>query len=718
MVFTEGWWICRSLNNLVIWRFEDLKIEGSIIRQGFLILSYNWCNETLNTQHSTPNTQHKNMIAKRFCIYLLFLLVNVKAFSQFNFARQQLLVAFDKIKNIPVSVDADCAYVMTGSVEKDLEQVTRYDLAGNWHCSELILSKIAEQNQKLTAKEKVQLILARAAYFDSRQNFDSAKTLADIANEAAGKNEWFPEKIKALIILSSGSMKRRNTATAYQCADSALQISRKIHDRLLEGKALMQMALCARRHFTAFGKRAFPYYLQAIDLAQSTGDTSVLFAANMYCADDHFEILEWEEGINHLNNAVALVLKSNNIRERYVATIGVGYGLTQQGGLMKEALELYRKALAISKSTKLPYDIEISYSFISAELQHLKQYDSALAYVDLAGSVTGIDSLWANDWEKRARIYKDMGNYKMATEMYAKAIDWNSMDVLYRNQEQVSGYEAKLNTKEKELQVGLEKKRSGQLEWIVGGAVILLVFVAFALLNQRAARKKLSVQNIIIEKQRAALENSLSEKDMLLKEIHHRVKNNLSVIGSLLELQSSGMDDEKAKAAILEGQNRVRSIALIHQRLYQHENLSAIEFGGFVQDMIREVSGIFKKPGQKLNINLQIPETLLDIDTAVPLGLIMNELLTNSFKYAFEENEEAAINVNLAIISKGNYLLKYSDNGPGMPEGFDLKKSSTLGLRLIYRLSKQLGGTAEYSSDEGCMFVIRFKDAFTRNQEA
>jgi two-component sensor histidine kinase len=139
--------------------------------------------------------------------------------------------------------------------------------------------------------------------------------------------------------------------------------------------------------------------------------------------------------------------------------------------------------------------------------------------------------------------------------------------------------------------------------------------------------------------------------------------------------------------------------------------------GGFVTDMISQVSGICKIPGQKINTDIQVPETLLDIDTAVPLGLILNELLTNSFKYAFTINHEGIIRIGLSSPEPGNYMLIYSDNGPGIPGGFDLKKSKSLGLRLIHRLSEQIGGGASYLTNGGCKFIITFKTAFTRNNE-
>ncbi len=236
--------------------------------------------------------------------------------------------------------------------------------------------------------------------------------------------------------------------------------------------------------------------------------------------------------------------------------------------------------------------------------------------------------------------------------------------------------------------------------------------------------KTLKLEKIKLEKtisdRTSELQQSLSkqdemlkEKDLLMKEIHHRVKNNLQVISGLLELQNTGIDDEKAKQAILEGQNRVRSIALIHQNLYQNENMASIEFREFISELYRQVHGLFGKSGMKLETNFDLKETLLDIDTAVPLGLIVNELLTNSFKYAFN-NKPGKIEVKIKSYTNGEYCLEYYDNGPGLPAGTDMDKVRSLGLRLINRLSKQLGGKTEYAYDNGSKFSIWFKDTMAR----
>jgi two-component sensor histidine kinase len=145
----------------------------------------------------------------------------------------------------------------------------------------------------------------------------------------------------------------------------------------------------------------------------------------------------------------------------------------------------------------------------------------------------------------------------------------------------------------------------------------------------------------------------LTEKDLLMKEIHHRVKNNLQVISGLLELQGKTLNDETAKDALREGRNRVRSIALIHQNLYQFENLSSIELKRFANDLCRQVESVFKKENN-IATHIEVPVLYLDIDSAVPLGLIMNELLSNSFKYAFNNGIEGEINLEISTVAEGN----------------------------------------------------------------
>ena len=199
---------------------------------------------------------------------------------------------------------------------------------------------------------------------------------------------------------------------------------------------------------------------------------------------------------------------------------------------------------------------------------------------------------------------------------------------------------------------------------------------------------------------------SLQQKEILLKEIHHRVKNNLQVISSLLRLQSHSVQDVAAKNALLEGQNRVLSIALIHQKLYQDEKLDMVEFATFADELFTQLRGVFGAGAEVKFVN-EMQETFLGIDTAVPLGLILNELITNSFKYAFKNIAAPCIKLQLEK-NKETYRLTYSDNGTGLPADVHIEHSKSLGLRLVNRLSKQLNGNAVYIKNEWSNFVVTF----------
>lgn len=252
------------------------------------------------------------------------------------------------------------------------------------------------------------------------------------------------------------------------------------------------------------------------------------------------------------------------------------------------------------------------------------------------------------------------------------------------------------------------------------GIIFLLLYYRYRL-KQKANKKlaqaysKLEQKNIIIQEKTKALEESLGERELLLKEIHHRVKNNLQIISGLLELQKEELTEAGSKAAFNEGQSRVKSISLIHQNLYQNDNLGSIQFKSFVKDLCSQVQDVFEQLDRKIEVSIEMPDKIFDIDTAVPLGLIINELLTNSYKYATEKNKLGLIDIVLKDKENGDFILIYSDNGKGIKEDIDFENSTTLGLRLIKGLSSQLGGMASYSNINKSTFTIIFKDTPSRS---
>jgi two-component sensor histidine kinase len=205
------------------------------------------------------------------------------------------------------------------------------------------------------------------------------------------------------------------------------------------------------------------------------------------------------------------------------------------------------------------------------------------------------------------------------------------------------------------------------------------------------------------------IRESLEEKGLLLREIHHRVKNNLQIIISLFNLQSHYVTDKKALLALKEGQDRIKSMALIHERFYQNEGLSKIDFDDYIKRLVENLllsSGI--KPG-RITTHVEADKISLDIDTAVPCGLIINELVSNSLKHAFGPSDTGNLTVSLKYTSGNMVRLIVGDDGIGLPEGFDIEKYDSLGMQLINALSSQLEGKLTLSPGKGTTFVLEFK---------
>ncbi len=259
----------------------------------------------------------------------------------------------------------------------------------------------------------------------------------------------------------------------------------------------------------------------------------------------------------------------------------------------------------------------------------------------------------------------------------------------------------------------IEKSRD---EMIQKEEQINLVFISliFTLLGFAglvyAYLKSIKNQRLIAE-QKGIIEKALVEKDSLLKEIHHRVKNNLQMVSSLLSLQTKNTRSKSAIAALEEGKSRVKAMALIHQKLYQNDDLSVIEMQGYIESLINSVQSVYKKGGHNINITIDAEGVELDIDRAIPFGLMLNELVSNSFKYAFPNDEDhGKIYIHLRKTLGEEGFFEYTDNGIGLPEDTDERAQSSMGIRLMNRLANQLQTNLNVDkTTEGVRFWFNFK---------
>lgn len=203
---------------------------------------------------------------------------------------------------------------------------------------------------------------------------------------------------------------------------------------------------------------------------------------------------------------------------------------------------------------------------------------------------------------------------------------------------------------------------------------------------------------------------SLREKEVLLQEIHHRVKNNMQVISSLLSLQSGYLKDQRDRAMFQECQDRVRTMALIHARLYESQNFAAIDFGEHVRELATMLQRTYQG-GRDLHLDLDPEAVLVEMDTAIPAGLIVNELVSNAFKHAFKGRSEGRLTLELRAGTNGAAHLRVADDGVGLPAGLDWQSAPSLGLRLVQMLTRQLNGTLKVQSGQGTEFRLSFPRA-------
>lgn len=213
-----------------------------------------------------------------------------------------------------------------------------------------------------------------------------------------------------------------------------------------------------------------------------------------------------------------------------------------------------------------------------------------------------------------------------------------------------------------------------------------------------------------IRKNEERIKSSLKEKEILLKEVHHRVKNNLQVISGLLNLQARHITDPGAKEIYKESQNRVITMGLIHEELYQSKDLAQVDFAAYIQNLSSNLFASYGKEHSNVDLVIDAAHIEMIVDTAIPCGLIVNELISNSLKHAFPMEKEGEVRVNFHSMGDGVYQLSVADSGVGLPVGFDFRRSKSLGLQLVTVMTELLGGTIELNQDGGTTFTITFRE--------
>ena len=397
-------------------------------------------------------------------------------------------------------------------------------------------------------------------------------------------------------------------------------------------------------------------------------------------------------------------------------------------GLYVKAEEYFKRAVISKKEFNKLEMLVSSYSSLSDTYLELKDYPNYLKYTDLAKEGAIRFKLW-DVWKQlminEGRYDALQGNYEEAYNHLLNAYD--GMDTLDEGAQRVltSVLEAHFQDKQRRseikglaeanAQLGLQKERLEENQtfssWLIialGVVTIVLVIAAVSWFKQQRAYK---IKSIELEKTNIQLKETMigkEEKEVLLKEIHHRVKNNLQIIKSLARLQIATNEDEKIKVLLRDFEQRVASMALVHESLYRSADFSHVNVNQYYSSLIDDLIDAYDFKGRvKRKVSINIDN--FGIDTLIPLGLLTNEIISNSLKYGLGLSGEGSILVNLSKISEEEYLLIIGDDGPGFDFEGERSELKTLGVDLIHTLVEQLEGSYEFVNENGAYYRIKFK---------
>ncbi|MBX2929631.1 MAG: tetratricopeptide repeat protein [Saprospiraceae bacterium] len=445
-------------------------------------------------------------------------------------------------------------------------------------------------------------------------------------------------------------------------------------------------------------EQALDYYRKALKIKIETGSERGMAYVFRMIGGAHEKLSAIDSAFYYYEKAVALAEKLNDKRllvDGYSALASVAEAL---GKSEEERLALNLKYIGVAEEIGRIDGLYVGYSNLGIIYQKRGEFAKAVAYNQKAANLAEsqknygfLERLYFRQYGIYKDHLRDESNALAALEAYLVNHDSVSNAAKFQAVQDVS---IRYETEKKEVLIAEQQEdiRQGRIRFGLVAGILALALAGGGLLFRltRILRKR------------------NEEKEFLIKEIHHRVKNNLQVLSSLLHLQSRHIKDETALDAVREGQNRVEAMGLIHQKLYMGDNLAAIEMRDYfynLGDTLLDSFGL----DDRVEIIYHLEPMRLDVDTAIPLGLIVNELLTNSLKYAFPDGRQGIIEISLWQNDKGKLCLRVADNGVGQAGAPVLKTSTSFGSNLIEILSKKLKGKPQVSHENGYATLIEME---------
>lgn len=546
----------------------------------------------------------------------------------------------------------------------------------------------------------------------SEKNTDSALVIAQKAQQLSVDSKYKKGLAVALNNIAVCNDIKGNSQIAIPNFINAIKLFEELKDENSVAQCYSQMGIC---YFLQYQyDNALLYYTKAIDIYLKTNNKKdlagvlinqgIVYTYINRLTDAEKNYLKALEIYKETNNAAGLSPTYNSLGKIY-------YDKKD----FKTAIEYYKKSEEYSLSINNQYNLIPTYNSLALCYKKLKQYPEAKTYseksIEFSKQIGALErELFCH--ETLAAILFDMGDYKnsfISQKNYDKIKD--SLFTADKN-DALAEMQAKFDVeknRQKVKEVELEKKVNDDLHFkqqlilviIIAVVLLSLVFTVVLLRN----RKRVA---ILLEQKNAAIQENLEQKEMMMGEIHHRVKNNLQMVSSILDLQARDLTDEKSMRVIEDSLNRINAISLIHQRLYQSDNIRGIKINTYLQELAIDIVKNFSSSVKTNSIVLKynIDDLNMDLETAIPIGLITAELITNSCKYAFTNIVQPQIEIELTKTDSA-LLLSISDNGVGKGSS-KMNTGTSFGTKLIKSLSRKLRAEIiENSSEKGTSITLK-----------
>ncbi|MBS1661439.1 MAG: hypothetical protein JST68_10355 [Bacteroidetes bacterium] len=469
-------------------------------------------------------------------------------------------------------------------------------------------------------------------------------------------------------------------------------------------------------------EKALQFFSQALDIAKQDKDTPTVYLLSANVVDAYLAMNAPQKAVRFFHDITRQYTQPASMKYE-----GGDFGISHTYLKIYMALGEYDRARfycdrliqqASNPNINL-YTLSLYYQLIANYYIKTASYEKAQTYLkkdrDLVDSLKSFSGI-AQNYKLQFSLDSASGKYQEAITDLIKQNDAKDSIFDATKSKQIANLEIEFETEKKQNQITLlnqkamlEESRAKQANIIRNvtiGVIALLLIIAILLYRQSNLRK---MYNITANQKNELLENLVKEKAWLVKEIHHRVKNNLQIVISLLNAQAQYADNSASMDALMESRERMHTIAIIHQMLYQQEEKTTIQMEDYVNNMISSLQQSLTN-ADRIYFYSDVDPIALDISQVVPLGLIINEAVTNAVKYAFCDKHPGAISITLKYAETGRILLSIADNGRGLPAGFDIGKSRTLGIQLIKMFADQLEGQLSFISQSGLELRLTFRE--------